>query len=344
MIFGIIVTINSARSAKFGRKVNMSKAKENTKKMSLLKFFNKFRMGTYKREETAITEKKECVVEKNMYNLAKVFEEDYKYQYAYARKCLHIEKDFSPAVYHLMDECCNSIWACYIPSDFYGGEEPFEKLKYKLSSQKPSSKMCEFLNEAKILVCEYIDSSNIIKEEHKEFVKNGINGVDFEYIIVDRKNNSLKSVPMLAYDTTIYVNCLYSNLELIDIHMIVHELIHIVSHLTAKLSDYTNVSFFDRCLISECITEMIAREILNANNITIENENCEVAYISAFEYVYTLLAKCDILKAYYYGKTFEEIIKNVNDKKAFETYYLAVEYMSEEDKNEGKIYSIWALI
>ena len=322
----------------------MSRAKENKKKMSLLNFFNKFRMETYKREEPAITEKKECVVEKKLYDLAKVFEEDCKYEYAYARKCLHIERDFSPAVYHLMDESCNSIWACYIPSDFYGGEEPFEKLKYKPSPRKPSSKMCKFLSEAKVLVCEYIESSNIIKDEHKEFVKNGINGVDFEYIIVDRKEISLKDVPMLAYDTTIYVNACYSNLELIDLHMIVHELIHIVSHLTANVSDYTNIRFFDRCLISECITEMIAREILSTNNLTIENENCEVTYVRAFGYVYTLLAKCDILKAYYYGKTFEEILNNVNDKKAFESYYLAVEYMSEKDKNEGKSYLIWALI
>ena len=344
LVLDVIVTINSARSARFGRKVNMSNVKDKTKKMSLLTFFNKFLGETYKREESAITEKKECVVEKNLYDLAKSYEEMYQYEFMYARKSMYVEREHAPAVYRLMDEMENSIWACYIPSDFYGGEEPFKKLRYKTSSRKPSAEMSRFLCEAKKLVCDYIDSSNIIKAEHKELVKNGISGVNFEYITVNRKDNSLNNVPMLAHDTTIYVNERYSNLEIVDLHMVVHELIHIVSHLTARISDYTSVTFFDRCLISECITEMIAREIMRANNLPVENEKCEITYIDSFEYVYALLAKCDILKAYYYGHTFDEIMKTNINKKAFETYYLAVAFMSEEDKMDGKINVIWQLI
>lgn len=344
LVLDVIVTINSARSAKFGRKVNMSNVKEKTKKMSLLTFFSKFLGETYKKEESAITEKKECVVEKNLYDLAKSREEMYKYEFMYARKTMRVEREHVPAAYMLMDEMDNSIWACYIPSDFYGGEEPFKNLRYKTSPRKASAKMSEFLCEAKKLVCDYIDSSNIIKAEHKEFVKNGINEVNFEYISVNRKNNSLANVPMLTHDTTIYVNESYSNPEIVDLHMVVHELIHIVSHLTARISEYTNPTFFDRCLVSECITEMIAREILRANNLPVENDKCEITYVDSFEYVYTLLAKCDILKAYYYGHTFDEIMKTDINKKAFETYYLAVDYMSEEDKLCGKIHLIWQLI
>lgn len=313
-----------------------------TAKMLLLTLIIVALCGCGVQAKTSGKEKIECQIEKNLYEAAKMWSSELSYSMTPISRNYYVgdvEELNALGIFQKQDN--SLLWYCTIPEDFEGGNDPFETMVYTESQKKLSDSAKDSLEIAKLLICEYVNSSSVIKEEDKEEIQDVIMNVKVHYITIDENDPRKYGAVMITHGKEIYINDEMPE-ELYTAHTFGHEMIHVISNITNESSKYEN-SYYNACGMSEAITELIIQEIIFASDYQDEYVP-GILYEFDFEFVLALLGRYDVLKAYYYSDYYDVILENVN-KDAFDLYYLAITSLDYEEKiaNEN-MYVIWQQI
>ena len=190
-----------------------------------------------------------------------------------------------------------------IPSNFYEKVE-FEQPKISDKKKMPK-KQQKMLNKAKEIALKYVDSSQIIKANDKNTCKEAIKNVEVVYANFIEKD--YKDIAMVTIDKVICVN---ANLEeYFSSYTYLHELIHVISNVTNKGTEY-EFSSYRASKLNETITDLIAVRLAEENGIS----GYEVsAYQTYYEYTMYIIKKFDMLNTYYYSDGYSKIEKNSLD-------------------------------
>ena len=293
--------------------------------------------------KTSGKEKIECQVEKTLYDASKSLSSEISYFMTPTSKDYYVEYVEELNAFGIFQKKNDSLlWYCTIPEDFWGIEtDPFETMVYAESKKELSDSTYNSLEIAKKLICEYVNSSSVIKEEDKKEIQDVIMDVKVHYITIDENDPRKYGAVMMTHGKEIYIN---DNMpeKMYTAHTFGHEMIHVISNITNSGTKYEN-SYYNSCNVSEAITELIIQEII-FNSDYQEEFVSGVVYEEDFEFVLALLGRYDILKAYYYSDYYDVLLKDVN-KDAFDLYYLAVTSLNYEEKiANDNMYVIWQQI
>ena len=339
------VTINSARSAKIGRKVKMNILRRATRLLLLTLILSATLCGCVVKAESSDAKENLCQVEQNLQDYAKEFVSQISYETAITENMFYVDElqvngEDAFGIFEKKDD--SLVWHCTIPEDFEDiGVDPFDSLVYTESKFKLPDSAYDSLELAKKMICEYVNSSNIIVDEDKEKIIDEIANLKVHYINIDENDIRHDGAIMMTHGKEIFVNS-YFPAEFYTSHTFLHEMVHVVSNITSEGSPYEN-SYYNSTKVSEAITEIIAREILYVCGH--EDELVEgIIYEYDFGFAFALLGRYDVLQAYFYPDLYDEILKNV-DKKAFDFFYVAVNSLEYEFKAaDNRIYYIWEQI
>ena len=320
------------------RKGNMKNFKRTTKMLLLTLII----VAIYGCGVQAKTSGEKCQLEQTLYDNAKSFSSKLSYMMAGTSKDYYVERlEEVNALGIFQKQNASLLWYCTIPEDFDGGDDPFEKLVYAESEKKLPEAANNSLEIAKKLICEYVNSSNIIKSEDKSRICDVIMNVKVHYITFSETDLRTKGAIMITHGTEIYVNDNVPE-NMYTAHTFAHEMIHVISNITNSGTKYEN-SYYNASNISEAITELIAQAIILNSEYKEEFIN-GVSYEKDFEFALALLGRYDILKAYFYSDYYDMIFEDIN-KDAFDLYYLAITSLNYEEKiANNNMYVIWQQI
>ena len=341
-ILDIIVTINSIGSRQMSRKGIMKNLGRTINLLLLTLITAMFICGCGSHAEYPELDNMDCQVEKTLYELAKSHVSEKSYETAQTARNYYVERvEELNALGIFLKKSDSLLWYCTIPEDFEDGDDPFESLRYEVSSKELPQTAYDSLETAKTLMCDYVDSSNVIGKEDKANINEVINSVNVNYITIDDSDPNKESALMITHGTEIFVNDSMPE-SCFTTHTFLHEMVHVASNITNENSKNENC-YYNHCSISEAITEMLAQMIMVEADFADDFEYC-VSYESDFDFALALLGRYDILEAYYYADNYEKILKGVN-KDAFDLYYLAISSLGYEEKTmNNNVYVIWQQI
>ena len=342
----VIVTINSTYSAEFGRKDNMSKTKKNVRVLLLTLIAIVASVVAIVVNVSAKTEKKECLVEKNIYATAKNYalfcEKDCaKIQQNYYIVQFNVEDDKALGIF--LEDTNDCLQAVYERPEYINCDE--DNVKYTSSEYELPQVVYQELELAKELARLYVRDSLIIKAQDKEKIYDVIDNLKVHYVEIDDQESEFKeTVPMFTKGIEIFVNDNVMTSVMIDYRSLLHELVHVISNVTNDGTKYEN-SFYNHNMITEALTEYITKQIIEVYGDGSEDERIyQVSYDYYIECVSALMGKADIYKAYFYSDYFDEIFTNVNfEALRFLYLYLDASDISVENKISNWIY-IWDLV
>lgn len=278
---------------------------------------------------SATTEKKECLVEKNIYMQAK---KDASFYAKYCAKVngmyyiAQLDNEQDKALGIFVEDTNDCLQAVYERKEYINCAE--EELNYTLSKYEIPQFVYDELSVAKVLATQYVKDSGIIKDEDKTVIYEVIDNVKLNYVEIDELETEFKfTVPLFTKGIEIFVNDNPMTIGMIDSQTLLHELVHVISNVTNDGSKYEN-SFYNHNLLTEALTEHITDQIVNVYGKDVENETLyQVSYDYYIESVSTLIGKADIFKAYFYSDFFDEIFSDVSEE-ALRFLYL---YMDASD-------------
>lgn len=279
------------------------------------------------------TEKVTCKMEANLQTAAGEYKEYIESQMQ--EGVLELVKE--DGMFKLIDEPTQKqVYYVTIPDDFYEWDDPYKKFQFTETGELPEENQ-KFLEEAKVLAKDYIDLSNIIKQEQKEALKETISNVSIHYGTFGESEKVLgPNSLMVTHGTDIYVNEEFK--DYVVVHTFLHELIHVITNETNRGSKY-ELSYYRFSTVNEAITELITREIMMANGK--ESEMIQTTYEVYFEYSLALMGKSDLLTAYFYSENYDNIIETFG-KDWVDVYYLLVNSCPVEDLAVGVPYWTWS--
>lgn len=217
---------------------------------------------------------------------------------------------------------------------FYQDDDPYKNFVYEEVNDELNPKYLKTLEEAKILACRYIESSNIIKEEEKQGLKEAIQNVTIHYITIPSDSEDVGTV-MRTHGTHIYLSKGYESD--FNVATFLHELVHVISNETNRGSKY-EMSAYRFSAINEGMTELITRQILiDAGKEREILQNC--SYVDYFPYTLALMRNVDLLKVYFYSDNYDSIFRGLN-RDWVDVYYMLVDWGSSSDLYQGVPY--WA--
>lgn len=283
-------------------------------------------------------EEKECLIEKNIYATAEDVSRALFNTFSLTAKEYYVERNDN-----ILSLCTEEfdVWSCYVPSDFNGGPDPFEDLKYTESEKEISKGAYLDFEIARKLVIDFAVDSNNIDEDVKQKCLDVIqNKVELHLINIDDSEPEKSSAIMMTHNTDIYLN---DNMpeSYYNVHSFVHELVHVLSNVTNEGTKY-EYGFYNTCNISEAITEIVALEILENTEVEIYFFG-EIPYSNYFNDAFALIGKYDVLKAYFNSDYYDVIFEEAN-KDAFDLFYLSATYLDDENRENGNQYVIWQQI
>lgn len=333
-------------SAKFGRKDNMSKSMKRISALLLTLIAIVAIVAAVVVNVSAKTDKKECLVEKNIYTKSK------NDSLFYEKECAKLEEQYYIAQLDVENKkalgiCVEGtndyLQAVYERTEYVNCTET--ELKYKPSKHEIPEFIYDELEISQELARQFVRDSLTIKDQDKELAFYVIDNVKLNHVEIDEQEEHFKkSVPLFTKGTEIFVNDNLMMSAMIDSQSLLHELIHVISNVTNKGSKYEN-SFYNHNIITEALTEHITKQIVKVYGKGLENNRIyQVSYDYYIECASTLIGKADIYKAYFYSDYFDEIFKSV-DVEALRFLYL---YMDANDiPVESKIVNwiyIWNLL
>lgn len=341
----VIVTIDSKFVQPNGRKGKMNNLRRTKRMLLLTLILSALLCGCAVKAESFDVNGNSCQVEQNLQQTANVFASQISYDTAITENVFYVDElqvdgEDALGIYEKKDD--SLVWYCTIPEDFNDiGVDPFDSLVYTELDFKMPDSAYESLELAKELIYEFVNSSNLITNEDKERIIDEIINLKVHFISIDENDIRHDGAIMMTHGKEIYVNSSFPA-EFYTTHTFLHELVHVASNITSEGSLYEN-SYYNSTLVSEAITELIAREILYTAGL--EDEIVEgIIYEYDFGFALAVLGRYDVLKAYFYPDVYEEILKNV-DKKAFDLFYVTVHSMEYEYKLvDDLIYYIWEQI
>lgn len=216
----------------------------------------------------------------------------------------------------------NEQLAIYINSDFYD-DIPIEPLQYSSEKDVPQT-FYSMLSKAQEKVTAYIDSSSFIKSEDKDRCKDYVENVTVKNGIPLEKNDGTL---MQTNGNTIYIND--NMFSYIKERSIIHELIHVVSNCTNATQANKN-SAYRGSMLNEALTELIARELSDEYNLS--PSDYAVVYEDYFPETYLLMGKMNLLKAYFYSDTYDDV-KEKYSSEVFDLIILSMNNFADPDQN-----------
>lgn len=227
--------------------------------------------------------------------------------------------------YYVFFDIKNHVPVYYINVQVDLNEDPAKDFTFEESEKTLDSQYLEMLEDAKSLVCQYIDSSDAIKADDKEELKRNINEVTVHYGTRTDEDVVESDVIINTIGTELYF--MEGNESYYTVGTILHELVHVASNVT-NIGSKNQFALYRFSYINEALTELITREILSEANR--EEEIFECVYEMFFPFVYTLLKKVDFLEAYFYADKYDPLYEELG-KNWVDMYYMAVEWGSMED-------------
>lgn len=213
-----------------------------------------------------------------------------------------------------------------MPCDFYERNE-FEIPE--VEENEIPSLYKRLLDKPQKIVLNYISNSDKIEEPDKRECRKAVKEVKLHYGTF----KTCTTVPIITIKNEIYINTIFD--KYISEYLYLHELVHIISNTTNKGSKYEKC-FYRASKLNEVITDLIAFNLAKKNKIIAYED---VGYRDYYEPVYYLIAKYDILKAYYYSNYYQKIIEEIGQNE-FDLYVLLVENFNDGKSDKAISYSI----
>lgn len=205
----------------------------------------------------------------------------------------------------------------WIPKNFY------QKEKFKVPEIKElelPDTLSKLFEKPRKIAQNYINNSSIIKEEDKKVCIEALEKATLHYCTFSSKEYN--DILMITVDSEIYINSKLRNY--VSEYAYLHEIIHIISNITNDGSIY-EYSAYRSSKLNETITDLIAVELARENELS----GYEISsYQTYYEPIYYVLAKFDMLKAYFYSDEYQKIISIIGEDK-FNLYILMVDNLEE---------------
>ena len=240
---------------------------------------------------SAKTEKKECLVEKNIYTTAN------NYALFCEMDCANIQQNYYIAQFEMgenkalgifLKETNDCLQAVYERTEYVDCDE--EDVKYTSSEYELPQFVYQELDLAKELAKQSVRDSLVVKEQDKDNIFAVIDNLNVNYVEIDDQESEFKqTVPLFTKGVEIFVNDNVMTSAMVDYRSLLHELVHVISNVTNDGTKYEN-SFYNHNMITEALTEYITKQILEVYDDGSEDERFyQVSYDYYIECVSALM-------------------------------------------------------